>query len=301
MHCCRTVRMVSTVVLAAAAALPDAQARGELKPFLEMYCVQCHGETNPKGDVSLLKLSEASQKPADLEVWQRVVSQLESGEMPPADAKQPTSTEKQQVVASLEATLAKAGFVVDSARRLSPSQGNALDHKFLFSGQPAGAASTTARPWRLTGQAYEEFFNRINRKFGLGLRNYGADKLTAPWQLQTQRDFSDYASTHRVGEAELEFHLRNATKIAARIVERSQDRRVFAEMNALLTAGKAVTTQQGSACAAMPTVQPTRPRSFPASTRASELPIPSNLAEASASSKPAIRRWCISTRSTRTR
>lgn len=244
MPCCRAVRMVSTVVLAAAAVLPGAAARGEVKLFLEMYCVRCHGETNPKGDVSLLKLSQASQKPADLQVWQRVVSQLESGAMPPADAKQPTSTEMQQVVASLEVTLAKAGVVVDNARRLSPSQGNAIDHKLLFSGQPAGAASTIARPWRLTGQAYEEFFNRINREFGLGFRNYGADKLTAPWQLSMQRDFSDYASAHRVGEAELEFHLRNATKIAARIVERSKDRQVFAEMDALLTAGGSATPQQ---------------------------------------------------------
>ena len=84
MRCCRAVRMVSTVVLAAAAVLPRASARGEVKPFLEMYCVRCHGETSPEGDVSLLKLSEASQKPADLEVWQRVVSQLESGAMPPS-------------------------------------------------------------------------------------------------------------------------------------------------------------------------------------------------------------------------
>lgn len=244
MNTTRTHRFAALLAMIAIGSFASPAAATDVKQFLEQYCLRCHGEVKPKGDLSLHKLSEVSQKPADLEVWQRVVSQLESGEMPPADAKQPTSTEKQQVVASLEVTLAKAGFVVDSARRLSPSHGNALDHKLLFSGQPAGAASTTARPWRLTGQAYEEFFNRINREFGLGFRNYGADKLTAPWQLSMQRDFSDYASAHRVGEAELEFHLRNATKIAARIVERSQDRQVFAEMNTLLTAGGSATPQQ---------------------------------------------------------
>ena len=240
----RTHRFAALLAMIAIGSFASPAAATDVKQFLEQYCLRCHGEVKPQGDLSLHKLSEMSQKPADLEVWQRVVSQLESGEMPPADAKQPTSTEKLQVVASLEVTLAKAGFVVDSARRLSPSHGNALDHKLLFSGQPTGAASTTARPWRLTGQAYEAFFDRINREFGLGVRNYGADKLTAPWQLSMQRDFSDYASAHRVGEAELEFHLRNATKIAARIVERSKDRQVFTEMNALLTAGGSATPQQ---------------------------------------------------------
>jgi len=240
----RTHRLAALLAMIAIGSFASPAAAADVKQFLEQYCLRCHGEPKPKGELSLHKLSEVSQKPADLEVWQRVVSQLESGEMPPADAKQPTSTEMQQVVASLEVTLAKAGVVVDSARRLSPSQGNAIDHQLLFSGQPAGVASTTARPWRLTGQAYEEFFNRINREFGLGFRNYGADKLTAPWQLSMQRDFSDYASAHRVGEAELEFHLRNATKIAARIVERSRDRQLFAEMNALLTAGGSATPQQ---------------------------------------------------------
>jgi hypothetical protein len=41
------------------------------------------------------------------------------------------------------------------------------------------------------------------KRYKLDLQNYGEFKLTAPWNFTPQRDFVDYTSAHRVGEAEI--------------------------------------------------------------------------------------------------
>jgi hypothetical protein len=79
--------------------------------------------------------------------------------------------------------------------------------------------------WRLTGQAYEEFVQQKNTQFKLGLRDYGEHRIKSPWSFTPQRDFADYASAHKIGEAEIEFHLRNATQLAQAMVKRFAARR----------------------------------------------------------------------------
>ena len=76
----------------------DAQCvmAGEVDPqvtaFLNRYCVECHGATKPKGDFPIGQL-KVSANQADAENWQLVLDNLQLGEMPPKDAKQPTPAE----------------------------------------------------------------------------------------------------------------------------------------------------------------------------------------------------------------
>jgi hypothetical protein len=61
--------------------------RDEIRPFLENYCVSCHGGEKPKSDLDLSVYPSVASVAADLKRWDLVVEQLEAGTMPPAKAK----------------------------------------------------------------------------------------------------------------------------------------------------------------------------------------------------------------------
>ncbi|QDU92914.1 DUF1588 domain-containing protein [Lignipirellula cremea] len=222
--------------------------------FLKRFCIDCHGGRTPEGDLSLQHLQTTAVKPADLELWQAVLAQVESRQMPPEEADQPTAAERKQMVEQITSLLTGAGVAVRSGRRLAPGQGNYVDHEALFSQQPSltpPGSKTSARMWRLTGQAYEEFFDQLNKQYAMGIRNYGEHKMRAPWNFAPEPNFTDYASSHKIGEAEIEFHMRNATKMAKALVVRLAGRQPspgfsdwIPEMNAVILAGDAATAEQ---------------------------------------------------------
>ena len=61
--------------------------------FLKNYCVKCHGADKPKGDVRLDRLA-LRVTGENHELWEEVVHNLQRGDMPPEDAKQPTEDER---------------------------------------------------------------------------------------------------------------------------------------------------------------------------------------------------------------
>jgi hypothetical protein len=84
---------------------------GEVDPqvtaFLNRYCVECHGATNPKADFPISEL-KVSANQADAENWQLVLDNLQLGEMPPKDAKQPKPAEVEQVTGWIQNELSRA-------------------------------------------------------------------------------------------------------------------------------------------------------------------------------------------------
>lgn len=74
---------ISTVVAAA----NEAQSH---QPFFQKYCVQCHGQTKPKGNFRLNELSKVESSG-----WMDVYEQLASETMPPSNKQQPTKLERQ--------------------------------------------------------------------------------------------------------------------------------------------------------------------------------------------------------------
>jgi hypothetical protein len=61
--------------------------RGTVRPFLESYCLGCHGKDEPKGDLDLSAYTTVDAVAKDLVHWELVLEQLKSGTMPPAKVK----------------------------------------------------------------------------------------------------------------------------------------------------------------------------------------------------------------------
>jgi hypothetical protein len=243
---------ISSVLADERIATQAAVFRNDVAPLLKGYCINCHGATKPEAELSLQDLSGTPVGKSALEIWSRVADKIESGEMPPREADQPPVEQRFRMVRWIKQTLRNAG-VVDE-RSAAPSRGNWIDHDALFSSKPvevAGGSATQARLWRLSGQAYEEFIQQKNLQFKLGFRNYGDHKIRSPWNFTPQWDFSDYAASHRIGEAEIEYHMRNATAVAKALVKRMAGRKPspgysdwIAELNVVLTAAEETTDKQ---------------------------------------------------------
>ena len=83
----------------------------QVTAFLKRYCVECHGATKPKADFQIGQL-KVSANQADAENWQLVLDNLQLGEMPPKDAKQPTPAEVEKVTAWIQSEISRAASVL---------------------------------------------------------------------------------------------------------------------------------------------------------------------------------------------
>ena len=110
-------------------ALVENRFRDIVRPFLETYCLGCHGKEKPKGDLDLSVYTTADRVAKDLAQWEVVLEQLKSGTMPPAKAKQHPNDEMRrgivdwiQAIRKLEAkrNAGDPGRVL--ARRLSNAE-----------------------------------------------------------------------------------------------------------------------------------------------------------------------------------
>jgi hypothetical protein len=113
----------------AAGAPVAARFRDTVRPFLEAYCLGCHGQDKPKGDLDLSAFTTAESVAKDLPRWDLVLEQLEAGSMPPAQAKaKPTPEARGRLIAwigavrKLEATRNAGDPGPVPARRLSNAE-----------------------------------------------------------------------------------------------------------------------------------------------------------------------------------
>jgi len=252
---------VATVVIAASAAWaqPDAERslvayRDNIAPMLKRFCVGCHGQKEPKADLrvgrianpsylSLHKLSGDPRTPSDLATWKKVYEQLESSAMPPDDAEQPPLESRLQAMDWIRRALKAAGSPVDESKARASERGNWVDHKALFSGKAFGDSATASRVWRITDVAYDAYFERLAK--GSKLRD-----ITPPWRLPTQWSFPDYSTAHRVGEPEIEVHMRSSMRIAKHLTRLFPKKREFAPLASVVKSGDVATAGQISAAVA---------------------------------------------------
>jgi len=101
----------------------------QVKPFLDRYCISCHGPTRPKADLNLTHDQTVEAIAGNEKQWELVLERLHAGDMPPEDAKlKPRSEERAAVVAWLNDLRAREaerhagdpGIVL--ARRLSNTE-----------------------------------------------------------------------------------------------------------------------------------------------------------------------------------
>jgi mono/diheme cytochrome c family protein len=103
---CRSISLLA-LLTASSAHAAEAAVAPAVTAFLQTYCVDCHGPTKPKGDFRVDALKIAANA-ADAENWQLVLDNLQLGEMPPKDAKQPPPAEVEQVTSWIQTELSRA-------------------------------------------------------------------------------------------------------------------------------------------------------------------------------------------------
>ena len=117
--------IAGSLITAASAAPKDAIVSKEsLQPFLDSYCIKCHGPEKQKGQV---RFDEALWEIADNDTaqrWQDVLDQLNGGDMPPEDEKQPPAHEMANVLDSLTGS-------VNAARKLLTDHGGEIKMRRL--------------------------------------------------------------------------------------------------------------------------------------------------------------------------
>ena len=89
-------------------ATPEARIDEKHRAFLKEYCVECHNAEKQKGKLRLddIPLKLDTVQLADR--WQKILNQINSGEMPPDDAKQPAPAAKADFLEMLSGTLVTA-------------------------------------------------------------------------------------------------------------------------------------------------------------------------------------------------
>jgi len=82
--------------------------RDSIEPFLETYCIKCHGPDKQKGDRRYDTLANDFQDRESLGLWQDIADLMNLGDMPPEDEDQPSSEERQAVIDWITEKLTRA-------------------------------------------------------------------------------------------------------------------------------------------------------------------------------------------------
>ncbi|MEN8733664.1 MAG: DUF1592 domain-containing protein [Lentimonas sp.] len=88
-----------------------------MQPFIEEYCIGCHGPEKEKGDIRLDTISWSLEDLDSAETWEYVLEVLETGEMPPKKKPRPDPIAQQAFMQHLETHLGK----VQSASAPAPA------------------------------------------------------------------------------------------------------------------------------------------------------------------------------------
>lgn len=83
---------------------PDLERRfiGTVKPFLQTYCVSCHGKNQPQAQLDLSGWTTMGEAARQFPHLALMLEKVEHGEMPPKGAKMPTAAQRSAVTAWLK-------------------------------------------------------------------------------------------------------------------------------------------------------------------------------------------------------
>ncbi|WP_256199194.1 c-type cytochrome domain-containing protein [Verrucomicrobium spinosum] len=120
-----TIGISATLPLQPAAAADPAQPvmGDQHRALLKENCLSCHNETKKKGGIRLDDLPFAVNNGQAAERWQQVLDQMNSGDMPPEDEKQPEKSAKANFLDDLAHVMVAARRTLQTSRARSPCAG----------------------------------------------------------------------------------------------------------------------------------------------------------------------------------
>ncbi len=109
--CANTIAQTEGGVHSKSDILPDKSSPHDQQPetyqLLAKYCFACHQGDDAAGDVAMDSFDPNMTDGNDAEAWKSVLDQVNSGEMPPEEADQPSEIQRQQLVVWLTSALDK--------------------------------------------------------------------------------------------------------------------------------------------------------------------------------------------------
>lgn len=106
LNCHSLIRYVISLVMCAAFASHAADDFDKnIRPILAEFCVTCHSTQKQKGDLDLERFTSVTGVKKHPIVWEGVLEQLASNEMPPKDKPQLSADQKKQLTAWVQSTL----------------------------------------------------------------------------------------------------------------------------------------------------------------------------------------------------
>jgi hypothetical protein len=147
-------------VLRMSAAEPDLNFQKKIRPLLEEHCFKCHNPEKKKGGIDLTPFDSEGAVLKKYKLWQRVIEQVETQEMPPDDDKF-TSMHGTMVVAGVKKTLALLESGHPALLDPGPSLVRRLSHVEYtnairdLTGSDTDVAQRVGLPQDSTGSSYE--------------------------------------------------------------------------------------------------------------------------------------------------
>jgi len=189
---------------------PDVQGYRKLvAPLIESYCMDCHDNDTSKGDLSLEKIDGNLVNGPDLGRWEKVLHQLELGQMPPEKKSQPNTAERHSLVQWIRAEFLKGGRKPEN-KLLRPGAGNYVKHERLFGDEDFGPAWSPPRIWRIRPSVYESGIRAVAKN----------GKYVRPFTLKSGgHGFRDYDNQYRLAGADLSQLMANTATAAKQLTE----------------------------------------------------------------------------------
>lgn len=96
--------LISGAVAADGAAILERQFDATVRPFVDRYCVECHGREKPEAELDLSPYTSVAAVVGGFSYWELVQERLEAAEMPPDKAKRhPGDAERGEILAWIRA------------------------------------------------------------------------------------------------------------------------------------------------------------------------------------------------------
>ncbi|MCC6537508.1 MAG: DUF1592 domain-containing protein [Bryobacterales bacterium] len=126
----RSQFLIPVLALAGPAYAQSNAAGGPVFPFVKQNCVGCHNAKMASGDINLADLKTPASFDTDREIWEKALSKLRTGEMPPPNLPRPKAAEVAATAKFLEAEFARQDRTAKpdpgrvTARRLNRTEYN---------------------------------------------------------------------------------------------------------------------------------------------------------------------------------